>query len=103
MPSTLPTAISLGSIIRRRPVGAQLSAASGLGCPSRYAGGLRTVVFIRAIPDHALSFKHFIVPSSLQALEVTMRGDERAISIQCGVAKASASVKGSSVRGHTAA
>ena len=32
-----------------------------------------------------------------------MRGDERAISIQCGVAKASASVKGSSVRGHTAA
>ena len=42
MPSIFLATFSLGSLIRRHSVGTQLSAMSGLGCPSRFASGLRS-------------------------------------------------------------
>jgi hypothetical protein len=48
MPFILPPTFSLGWPIRRYPVRTQLSATSGLGCPSRFAGGQRAA---RCLPS----------------------------------------------------
>ena len=55
MPSIFPAAFSLGSLVQHHPVDAQLSATSGLGCPSRFAGSQRTVAFTWVISGHALA------------------------------------------------
>ena len=68
-----------------------------------HAGWIEELSFEARVGNRELAFEHFIALPVLQALEVTMRRDESEISIQRHVAKAGVSVKGSAVRGHTAA
>ena len=54
MPFIFALAFSLGSLVRRHLVATRLFATSGLGCPSRFAGGQRTAAFIPAIQGSQL-------------------------------------------------
>ena len=78
-------------------LGSQLGASSPPAL-AFHAGWIESLGFETRVGNRALGFEHFIGLAVSQVLEVTMRRDERAISIQGAV-----SVKGSAVRGHTAA
>ena len=127
MPSIFPATFSLGSLARRHSVGTHLSITSGFGCSSRFAGGQRTVVFMPVISAHGLARQArrpwpFTQAGSNTSLSRQRLAIERLASStssasqspnclrsQCVAMKeqfqfkAGVSVKGSAVRGRTAA
>ena len=55
MPPIILATFNVGLAIRRHSVFLHLSATSGLGCPSRFAGGQRTVGFMPVISARSLA------------------------------------------------